>query len=399
MKLHPTFTSLLRKGGQCWLLAFSLTVTGLAEDAPAAAAYPPHKLANTELRVLPRTRPDRLYQLHIAVPDGFREHPERKYPVVFVTDGYWDFTTVVASYGNLFYGKNVPPMLIVGLGYAGENLNYGELRGDDLIPYAARGEWTASGHAEQFLALIETVAIPLLEREYRADPAHRYMMGCSAGGCFTLYALLTKPKLFQGYVADSPAVDGLQHFEREFVAAGRTTEARVFISAAENEWAYYRKQVGGFYRRLERDGIAKGGLEFHRAPRVRHAGSKPEVYTQGLLYVTEPIAPERGVQGDELTDPENRAGFTAIFWFAGADPAVTPTAAQEEVWLALDARASRLLAEKRIAMVSTTPTDGNRRYATWTFFAKDRAAAEALVREDPAVQSRVLTYELIEAED
>ena len=44
---------------------------------------------NTEVRVLPRTRPDRLYQLTIALPPSFREHPDRKYPVILVVEGYW----------------------------------------------------------------------------------------------------------------------------------------------------------------------------------------------------------------------------------------------------------------------------------------------------------------------
>ena len=103
-------------------------------EAASAPAYPPHVVPNTELRVLPRTRPDRLYQLQIALPADFKKHPEMKYPVVFVADGYWAFTTVAAICANLTYGKNVPPMLVVGLGYAGDNPDYDKLRGTDLLP-------------------------------------------------------------------------------------------------------------------------------------------------------------------------------------------------------------------------------------------------------------------------
>lgn len=380
-------------------LKLALILGIVAPTCWSAEAYPPHVVPNTELRVLPRTRPDRLYQLHIRLPASFREHPEKKYPVIFVTDGYWNFATMAGICDGLVYGRNLPDVLVVGLGYAGENLDYGKLRGEDLAPFAARGPWTDTGHAEQFLAMIETVAIPLLEREYRAEAAQRYLMGCSGGGAFAVYALLTKPDLFQGYVADSPSVGGLQHFEREFVARGRTTNARVFISAAENEWSYYRKEIGVFYRRLERDGIVKGGLMFYRAAAVRHAGGLPETYLRGLLFVAAPIAPERGVQTDLLADPENRPGFSADFWFAGVEPAAALTPAQDEAWRALEAHATRLLAEKTLELVSTTPADGKRRYATWTFFAKDRAAAEALVRDAPGVRAGVLAYEVIPAED
>jgi len=115
--------------------------------------------------------------------------------------------------------------------------------------------------------------------------------------------------------------------------------------------------------------------------------------------VTAPIAPERGVMTDLLTDAENRPGFAANFWFPSADPAVALTPVQEDTWRALNAQATRLLAEKKLELVSTTPEDGKRRYATWTFFAKDRTAAEALVRAAPGITTGVLAHEIISAED
>jgi len=378
-----------------FILGIVASMAWPAETA-SAPAYPPHVVPNSELRVLPRTRPDRLYQLHIGLPAGFREHPEKKYPVVFVTDGYWGFTTVAAISGGLFYGKNVPEMLVVGLGYAGEHPDYQQLRNEDLSPMVESDD--GGGHAEQFLGLIETQVIPLLEKEYRADPGHRYLMGCSGGGAFTLYALLTKPELFQGYVADSPAVDVLWDFERELAASGRTTQARVFISAAENEWKFYRRQIGSFYRRLEKDGIVKGGLKFHPVDHVRHSGSVPEVYTQGLLFVTTPIAPETGVAKDYLTDPQGRPGFEINFrpTPVAASPALTT--AQEAALRAHEAYLARLVAGKRVAWTAATPPESSRRYSTLVLFAADRAAAESVARADPAVQAGVLVYELLEEE-
>ncbi len=366
-----------------------------AAEPTAASAYPPHVVPNSELRVLPRTRADRLYQLHIALPASFREHPEKKYPVVFVTDGYWDFTTVAATYGNLCYGKNVPEMLVVGLGYAGENLNYEAMRGDDLSPLAVTGGWTASGEAAQFLTMIETVAIPLLETEYRADPTHRYLMGCSAGGLFTLYTALTKPELFQGYVADSPAVALAWIYERTFAQAGRRIAGRVFLSASENEWTMFRQQIGGFYRRLRDDGVVKGGLQFRPIEHVRHGGGKPEAYTQGLLFVTEPIAPEHGVSTDWMTDPQKRPGFVASFSLKAEGDA----AKQADAIQAHEAYWARLLADKKVEFAAATPAGVVPRYWAENFFAADWAAAEALAREDPGVKAGVLSYELIEAKE
>ena len=99
-------------------------------------------------------------------------------------------------------------MIVVGLGYAGDKPDYANLRDDDLCPVISPGRLPSEGlgQADQFLQIIETVAIPLLEKEYQADPKHRFLMGHSSGADFTLHALFSKPNLYQGYVAASPSV-------------------------------------------------------------------------------------------------------------------------------------------------------------------------------------------------
>ena len=126
--------------------------------------------------------------------------------MLFVTDGYWDFPTLVTGYDNLVYDKMVPEVIIVGLGYAGENLNYDKLRGWELSPVRLNFMDNSTGHAAEFLALLEQTIIPFIAQNYRADPACRMLAGSSLGGLFTLYTMYTKPELFQGYIAASPAI-------------------------------------------------------------------------------------------------------------------------------------------------------------------------------------------------
>jgi hypothetical protein len=62
-----------------------------AANGNLAPAYPQYSLPHTECRVLPRTVEDRIYKLYIGLPSSFASHPERRYPVICVTDGYWAF--------------------------------------------------------------------------------------------------------------------------------------------------------------------------------------------------------------------------------------------------------------------------------------------------------------------
>lgn len=382
------------------LASLVLSLAGdLRAETPKPAAEKSEARPDFEIRVLPRTRPDRLYQLSIGLPPSFRDHPERKYPVIFVTDGYWGWPTVRNICGGLLYGKHLPEVLVVGLGYAGENLDYGRMRGDDLAPQEGLGLFTGGGHAEKFLELIETQAIPLLENEFRADPEHRYIVGSSAGGLFALYALFAKPELFQGYVADSPSIGQLWNAEREFAAAGRTTSARVYISVAENEPTNYRQEIQIFHRRMAEHGYVRGGLKFRRIEGVRHSAGTAESYLQGLLFVAAPIAPEHGVQTDLLPDPAGRLVFTGVFWPASGGTKAKLSPAQEEAWQAHRAYLARMAEEKRIVFAGATPADVSGHDSTIWIFAGSRAEAEAQVRDDPAVKSGVLAYELIKAKE
>src|SRR5512135_2360883 len=93
-----------------------------------ARSYPPHTIPGSELRVLPATPAGRHYQLSVGLPASYAKETARRYPVVYVTDGYWDFQKLDAIRGALVFDKVVPDFIIVGLGYAGENLDYGRLR-------------------------------------------------------------------------------------------------------------------------------------------------------------------------------------------------------------------------------------------------------------------------------
>src|SRR6516164_2878178 len=98
-------------------LAFLQTsLLALPAQAGPAPSYPPHVIANSLLRTLPATAEGRSYQLHIHLPASFAKEPGRRYPVLYVTDGYWDFATMVVSYDNMVYDKVLPEFIIVGLG-------------------------------------------------------------------------------------------------------------------------------------------------------------------------------------------------------------------------------------------------------------------------------------------
>lgn len=67
-----------------------------------------------------------------------------------------------------------------------------------------------SGGADKFLKFIETELIPKVEANYRTQP-YRVFAGHSFGGLFALHTFLTRPELFNAYIAVSPTMDWDNH--------------------------------------------------------------------------------------------------------------------------------------------------------------------------------------------
>ncbi|MEO6995909.1 MAG: alpha/beta hydrolase-fold protein, partial [Lacunisphaera sp.] len=223
----------------------------------------------------------------------------RRYPVVFVTDAYWDFVKIDAIGGSLNYDKVAPEYITVGLGYAGENLDYGDLRLWELSPVPLGGGGAdASGHASDFLRSIETEIIPFIEREYRVDSSHRVLAGSSLGGSFALYAMYTKPDLFSAYIAASPAVeidhDWLFGYEDSFAKSGRPLHARLLVAVGGNEPPGHLASVKRFSERIVSRKSPGLAYSFHIVEGERHASMQYDAYLQGLIWAFAPIAPESG---------------------------------------------------------------------------------------------------------
>jgi predicted alpha/beta superfamily hydrolase len=75
-------------------------------------------------------------------------------------------------------------------------------RDRDMMPLSAASYPVAVPGAENFLAFIGNELIPHIEKQYPCN-GHRVLRGQSLSGLFTMYALLSAPELFNGYIGNS----------------------------------------------------------------------------------------------------------------------------------------------------------------------------------------------------
>jgi predicted alpha/beta superfamily hydrolase len=270
------------------LLPLIASSIALATDSALAQTktgpYPAVTIPNTEVRSLHSTTNGRDYDLYVYLPSPLK--PGVKYPVLYLLDAQWDFKLLTSIQGGLLYDKWVPDVIVVGITYSGAHANYDSLRAVDYTPMASPSN-PGSGDGARFLRMLKTELLPFAESNYPIDPAKRALMGASLGGLFTLYAMMTEPRLFAGYAAGSPAVTYADRSafatEASYAKAARDLPAKLYVEVGDQEPLY--GPVEEFVKTLRGRGYKSLVLESRVVQGERHSGNKPEGFNRGLRFL------------------------------------------------------------------------------------------------------------------
>ncbi|MGI8735361.1 MAG: alpha/beta hydrolase-fold protein [Pyrinomonadaceae bacterium] len=139
----------------------------------------------------------------VRTPQGYEAGTQR-YPVIYLTDGAAHIAHTSSTVEFLSRNGRMSELIVVGIP------NTDRMR--DLSPThvstaGATGgpQFPTSGGGDKFLKFIETELIPDIEKRYRTHP-YRVLAGHSLGGLFVINAMVTRPEVFNAYVAVSPAL-------------------------------------------------------------------------------------------------------------------------------------------------------------------------------------------------
>ena len=121
-----------------------------------------------------------------------------RYPVLYLLDAqtHFHYSSGIADF--LAKDDRMPNMLLVGI-VSGDMAR----RTHDLTPPSTAETDNrfspGNGGADAFLSFIADELIPFIDKTYRTRP-YRLLIGHSFGGLFGVYALITKPTLFNAYI-------------------------------------------------------------------------------------------------------------------------------------------------------------------------------------------------------
>ncbi len=137
--------------------------------------------------------------LLIHLPNNYKENKMLDYPVLYLLDGQRNFAHTIGTLDLLNQSNMAQEMIIIAI----KNTH----RTRDFTPTydESYNEWGISGGADDFLDFIEKELIPYVNKTYRANN-FKIVSGHSLGGLLSIYALQTRPELFQAHFAFSPSL-------------------------------------------------------------------------------------------------------------------------------------------------------------------------------------------------
>ncbi|CAB3849045.1 Ferri-bacillibactin esterase BesA [Achromobacter animicus] len=170
----------------------------------------PYEIADSEVWDVPDAVSKRGYQVFVALPPSYAKQPERRYPVLYVTDADYAFP-IIRQLGRRLNveGPQIEEFILVGLSY-GKGEEGGVSRQRDYTP-TPNGPSTAPpgsihGQGRAYQQYLRDQVKPFITARYRADPARSIFLGHSYGALLGMQVLFTDPGLFSGYILGSPSI-------------------------------------------------------------------------------------------------------------------------------------------------------------------------------------------------
>lgn len=229
----------------------------------------------------------------VRVPANYAQSKD-KFPVVYMLDGNAPNPSMMTGIiEQQAWSGMMPEMILVSI----QNTN----RTRDMTP--TKTELANSGGCDKFLQFIETEVIPLVEKNYRTHP-YRIFAGHSFGGLTVVYAFLSRPDVFNGYIAASPVLHWDNNFPikraEEVFKQNKDWKKTMFIALGDEP--AYTNGFNSFKELLDRTKPKNFDYELRQMTDENHGSIVLRAYHQGLRKIFEGWS---APQTNSLADLEN----------------------------------------------------------------------------------------------
>lgn len=154
------------------------------------------------------------------------------FSVLYLTDGPGHINEIGSTIDFLVQNDRMPPLIVIGIANTDRtrdltptHWNQKDADGKDPNP--------TSGGGDHFIDFIQKELMPEIEKRYRTSH-YRIFAGHSFGGLTAIHILITRPELFQAYIAVSPSLQWddqhTLHQAQQFFAGQTELNKTLFFS-------------------------------------------------------------------------------------------------------------------------------------------------------------------------
>lgn len=169
--------------------------------------------------------------LSIYLPPSYYTTNE-KFPVLYILDGDYNFMYVSGLIElQSSISNTIPELIVVAISGKGTK-QYRK----DCKPNVKGAK--DAGTADMTLGFIQDELLPYINKNYRVSD-YKILGGHSIGGLFVTYAALTKPTLFNNYIAISPALwwekNAINKIAKETIKKNSDYQTNAYMSLANEK--------------------------------------------------------------------------------------------------------------------------------------------------------------------
>jgi len=168
--------------------------------------------------------------LQVYLPNEY-DSTYYSYPTIYLLDSEKNFTIGIEVLSFMMDNHFIPPHIIVGIS------NTDRFR--DMTPVDTvmnKNIFPTRGGADNFIKALESDIFPFLQKTFRLN-SQRLVMGHNYSGLFVVYAFITKPELFDRFLAFSPILwwnnDAIVNDMQKFLQSKSSLRKHFFVSFAK----------------------------------------------------------------------------------------------------------------------------------------------------------------------
>lgn len=226
-------------------------------------------------------------QVYVNVPKLDSADINKTLPVLYLLDGENHFYILSAYVEYLRHWQVIPPMIVVGI------VNMDRVK--DLTPINSvinfdgkvNSNYRTSGGNEQFFNFIQQELMPYIETNYRTS-RFKIFAGHSFGGLTAINCMLTRPDMFDAYIALSPSLwFGNKYVLRlaEQKLSDLSMRGKKIFYSVGNEDGSFRDDVVKFDNLFKQDSLKTCEHVYKYYPAEDHMTEPIPAYYDALRFV------------------------------------------------------------------------------------------------------------------